>query len=55
MNDESDQDKVNRVAKEIQDILVKNRCAMIPTISLQAVPEEKHIITPSDVGDILKP
>ncbi len=39
------EEKIRRVAKRIQDILVEERCAMIPTISIQVV-EEQKIVTP---------
>lgn len=56
MSPEEDQamaDKINDVARQIQEILVENKMAMIPTISLQSVPEQRHILTPDDVSDIL--
>ncbi len=46
MTDQEANEKINKVAKLIQDILVENHMAMIPTISLQPVPEQSSILTP---------
>ena len=48
-------DKIQRVAAEIQGILVREHMAMVPTISLQIVPERPSIITPEDVASIITP
>lgn len=55
MPNETDEKKIKRVANEIQELLVRNRCALIPTLSIQVAPPEKHIITPGEVNDFIKP
>lgn len=43
---ETDDEKVRRVADEIQALLVKENCAMIPSISLQVMPKAPVVETP---------
>ncbi len=50
---ETSEQKIRRVAEEINNILLKNKMSMTPTISLNIMPEQPHIITPTDLNDMI--
>ncbi len=52
---ETDQQKINRVAGEIQVLLEKNRMVLVPMLQLQIVPQQSPIITPPGITDIIQP
>jgi hypothetical protein len=43
---ETEEQQIRRVAKQIQDILVENKMAMTPTISIQRAKEKLPLETP---------
>jgi len=55
MKKETDEEKIQRVAHEIQEVLVREKMALIPTLSLQIMPPQSPILTPSDMRDIITP
>ncbi len=55
MTDEEINDHIRDVAKQIQEILVANKMAMIPTISLQPINPSPLYVPNTDIGDIIKP
>ncbi len=53
MKNETINEKIKRVAVEIQDILVREKMSMIPTISLGPVEEKEDPILKKVASDIL--
>ncbi len=53
--DEEMNEKIKEVAHQIQEILVANHMAMIPTISLQPISVSPLYVPDTSVSDIIKP
>ena len=55
MKKETTEEHIHRVAIDIQELLVREHMALLPTISLQEVKEESPILTPNEEPAILTP